>query len=291
MANETKRLTPEAEREIDSRVNPQYSDTPGTESNERALLLSEIQHLRQERDAMAGDLAIALRKLVDFEAQEPVLWAPSIVAGPEARKLAGMDQSLTAWFDRPDAGHPGRGHCQTPLFTRPVPAQAVQELEAKVFSQEQALEVLRTCVARHQRDEADPPGYLQDAVIKAAGLGALHMERDMYRRACGKLRARLAELKQQEPVAEIRQCGCTGAKNDRCVMGDYGSLPIGTKLYAGPVAATLEQQDRALREPVLLTDAEVRQIADATLYRGSIYERVRAIEAAVLAKNGLEAAR
>ena len=47
----------------------------------------------------------------------------------------------------------------------------------------------------------------------------------------------------------------------------------------------------AKREPVRLTDAEVRQIAAATLYRGSIYERVRAIEAAVLEKNGLEAAR
>ena len=96
MANETKRLTPEAEREIAGRVNPQYSDTPGTESNERALLLSEIRHLRQERDAMAGDLAIALRKLAEIEAQEPV----------------------------PNDDIP---FLDCPLYARPVPAQAVPE--------------------------------------------------------------------------------------------------------------------------------------------------------------------
>lgn len=50
MANETKRLTPEAEREIDSRVDIRYSALLGAESHERALLLSEIQHLRRERD-------------------------------------------------------------------------------------------------------------------------------------------------------------------------------------------------------------------------------------------------
>ena len=36
-----------------------------------------------------------------------------------------------------------------------------------------------------------------------------------------------------------------------------------------------------------LTDAEVKQIGDATLYAGGIYDRVRAIETAVLAANGL----
>jgi uncharacterized coiled-coil protein SlyX len=50
---------------------------------------------------------------------------------------------------------------------------AIKELESKVFDQEQALAVLRASVASHQRDMADPPSYLQDAVIKAAGLGAM----------------------------------------------------------------------------------------------------------------------
>ena len=36
-----------------------------------------------------------------------------------------------------------------------------------------------------------------------------------------------------EPVLEVRACGCSQAKAGRCVMGDYGALPIGTKLYAG----------------------------------------------------------
>ncbi|MFM2345382.1 MAG: hypothetical protein RL654_135 [Pseudomonadota bacterium] len=35
-----------------------------------------------------------------------------------------------------------------------------------------------------------------------------------------------------EPALEIRACECGAAKNGRCVMGDYGALPVGTKLYA-----------------------------------------------------------
>jgi hypothetical protein len=187
MTNETKRLTPEAEREIDSRVDLRYSALLGTESHERALLLSEIRHLRQERSTARG---------------------------------------------------------------------AVKELEAKVFSQEQALEVLRTCVARHQRDEADPPGYLQDAVIKAAGLGALHTERDMYRKACDKLRTQLAELERQEPVAWAPSCANAEFAEsvrgygqqltvwfDRHALEHPGRGHCQTPLYARPVAATRAERD------------------------------------------------
>lgn len=53
---------------------------------------------------------------------------------------------------------------------------AIRELEQKVFSQEQAIAVLRASVARYQRDMEDPPAYLQDAVIRAAGLGAMAEE-------------------------------------------------------------------------------------------------------------------
>lgn len=41
------------------------------------------------------------------------------------------------------------------------------------------------------------------------------------------------------------------------------------------------------RQAVRLTDEEVKQIGNATLYAGGIYDRVRAIESAVLAANGL----
>lgn len=73
-----------------------------------------------------------------------------------------------------------------PLHTAPAPAVpsdelriargAIRELEQKVFSQEQAIAVLRASVARYQRDMEDPPAYLQDAVIRAAGLGAMAEE-------------------------------------------------------------------------------------------------------------------
>ena len=47
-----------------------------------------------------------------------------------------------------------------------------------------------------------------------------------------------------EPVLEIRACGCGAAKNGRCVMGDYGALPIGTQLYAGAAPERAEPQPR-----------------------------------------------
>lgn len=53
---------------------------------------------------------------------------------------------------------------------------AIRELEQKIFSQEQALAVLRASVACYQRDIEDPPAYLKDAVIRAAGLGAMAEE-------------------------------------------------------------------------------------------------------------------
>ncbi len=43
---------------------------------------------------------------------------------------------------------------------------------------------------------------------------------------------RAAEPTTAEPALEIRACECGAAKNGRCVMGDYGALEIGTKLYA-----------------------------------------------------------
>lgn len=61
--------------------------------------------------------------------------------------------------------------------------------------------------------------------------------------------------------------------------GDYARAVGAAPLPTGP------------RQAVLLTDAEVRQIGDATLYAGGIYDRVRAIETAVLAANGLEVRR
>jgi hypothetical protein len=49
------------------------------------------------------------------------------------------------------------------------------------------------------------------------------------------LRQAIAEAEQEQPVTlEIRACGCPASKNGRCVMGDYGTVPIGTKLYTAP---------------------------------------------------------
>lgn len=48
-------LTPEHEAEIRSKVNPIYRDQRGTESHERAMLLSEIDRLRAEVAKMQAE--------------------------------------------------------------------------------------------------------------------------------------------------------------------------------------------------------------------------------------------
>ena len=68
------------------------------------------------------------------------------------------------------------------------------------------------------------------AAGQAQRIAQLEAERD-------ELRAKLAEIEGQEPTLEIRRCGCHEGKNGRCVMGNYGAIPIGTKLYARLVPA------------------------------------------------------
>lgn len=80
---------------------------------------------------------------------------------------------------------------------------AIRELEHKVFGQEQAIVVLQTSVQQHQRDIADPPGYLQDAVIRAAGLGVLHEQRDAAVRERDAMRAELTRLREAEHALSI----------------------------------------------------------------------------------------
>lgn len=84
-----------------------------------------------------------------------------------------------------------------------------------------------------------------------------------------------------EPVLEIRACGCGAAKNGRCVMGDYGVLPIGTRLYADMQPPTSESTLKPLRNELLdemLNDA----LDDYLAHRNDGYERAfaRAIERA-----------
>ena len=98
------------------------------------------------------------------------------------------------------------------------------------------------------------------------------------------------ELMIAAALAEARR---EGAEAIREAAGDAAQRAAGRGLSASAVHLCI----RALplptgpRQAVLLTDAEVRQIGDATLYAGGIYDRVRAIETAVLAANGLEVRR
>ena len=96
------------------------------ENTARVAAEQFVKGLEAERDELRARLA-------EIEAQEPVLWAPSCASHEFASEVRGYGQQLTVWFDRPAAEHPGRGHCQTPLFTKPSPAQAVPDADGARF--------------------------------------------------------------------------------------------------------------------------------------------------------------
>jgi hypothetical protein len=61
------RLTPEYEQDLRTRINPAWVSVPGTESFERAILLAEIDALRDEL-AQAQSMVAALRYALDYYA-------------------------------------------------------------------------------------------------------------------------------------------------------------------------------------------------------------------------------
>lgn len=80
-------LTVEQLADIRSRINPAYRDTPGTESHERALLVGEIERLRNEPDELrrqldiqGGMLELTRMRRDELEAQNKRLLAAALKA-------------------------------------------------------------------------------------------------------------------------------------------------------------------------------------------------------------------
>ena len=153
---------------------------------------------------------------------------------------------------------------------------AVRELERQVFTLQQQRDVLQTCLDRHQRDEADPPGYLQDAVVRAAGLGALHTGRDAAIKERDALRARLDAAAGQEPVAwTVTHWSGTGPRDfsfdgppDVPTLRDSITNPVWDPLYAAPVSEQaslsrcLPDGIRYALPPLVLTGHQIKQALD-----------------------------
>lgn len=182
---------------------------------------------------------------------------------------------------------------------------AVRELERQVFALQQQRDVLQTCLDRHQRDEADPPGYLQDAVIRAAGLGALHTERDAAIKERDALRARLAEIEAQEPVMYVLRSAASRPQPSVVTHQRYLSVAISDRvdegldhldpLYASPTVPA-QAGPEGERQSVPLKDEQVAAVVAlhwgrADIAPQSVCEFARSIESAVLAASGLEVRR
>lgn len=160
---------------------------------------------------------------------------------------------------------------------------AVRELEQQVFALQQQRDVLQTCIDSHQRDIKDPPGYLQDAVIRAAGLGALHEQRDAAVKERDALRAKLDGIEAQEPVAKIHADGYWTARRGEDPLSDGRAF---MRVYARPVATQAEPDGARFRwlcgEHL---DAETRKERNRILYRMHVVgyaETIADIDAAML---------
>lgn len=159
-------------------------------------LLSELDELWRIAGAYRPqkELADAVNRLNAEQAQRITLQHH---AADMAQRVAELEAEVTRITEC------GRAHIRRAACLeseRDTARGALRELERQVFALQQQRDVLQTCLGRHQRDAADPPGYLQDAVIRAAGLGALHEQRDAAIKERDELRARLAEIERQEPV-------------------------------------------------------------------------------------------
>lgn len=120
---------------------------------------------------------------------------------------------------------------------------AVRELERQVFALQQQRDVLQTCLDRHQRDAGDPPGYLQDAVIRAAGLGALHEERD-------------AAIKERDALRDLIAAAIADAKREG---SEQMRAKMTRKMQAQkPVAWVRYRGDGGIEGPLL--DAQVEEV-------------------------------
>lgn len=97
--------------------------------------------------------------------------------------------------------------------------RAIRELEDKLGRADATADALRLCVASMQRDMEAPPGYLQDAVIKAAGLGALHHERDAARAERDRLAAECEALRAVAVQARDALASATGYISDQTSAG------------------------------------------------------------------------
>lgn len=213
----------------------------------------EAAKLRVRLARITAALAGARREgaeeaMTEIEAQEPVGWQQRTLFDGKWSNWQDCN-SQTANILRQREDYEVRG-----VYAQPIAAQAVldgrrleaerntargavRELEQQVFTLQQQCNVLQTCIDSHQRDIKDPPGYLQDAVIRAAGLGALHEQRDAAVKERDALRAWKAEIEAQEPAAEVRTWHKSGDQHaeltDWCAAL-YG-LPDGDhKLYVRP---------------------------------------------------------
>lgn len=156
-------------------------------------------------------------------------------------------------------------------------------------------DTLRTLKIRAEAERDELRAKYDELLVALHGIGAAlgipEGDRSPYSVTCGALERvnRLAEIEAQEPVLEVRACGCEAGKNGRCVMGDYGLPPIGAKLYANPVPAQAVPDADGARFRWLCedhSDSETRERCRSLIDRLSVMsysDAVMSIDAAMAA--------
>jgi hypothetical protein len=114
---------------------------------------------------------------------------------------------------------------------------------------------------------------------------------DQRRRKYDRQECEYENLFTEDQVRDLIAAAIADARSEGATEAQKRIFPCCGGSDESPAEHTMDCETRALptgpRQAVRLTKDEVRRIGDATMYAGNIYARVRAIETAVLAANGL----
>jgi hypothetical protein len=203
----------------------------------------DVQMLTAQHDAMAGDLAIAVRKLFDFEVQEPVGWQSRFSGADRASTWSACSREhFDDVIEHPEnwPALAGEVYKVRALYARPVPAS---DEDARREAAVQVLRHIRFHVQRRGMSREwltladDVLGTFgparPDAVVRREDHEAVLVRLGEARRECEDLRAIPAGKRQAVRMtdAEIARAvhATTGDPDDRIDFSAWARHPDGAE--------------------------------------------------------------